>query len=83
MPVIIDWTTSLDSSSERPEVLARFVHNPKYLRYATVHIAFISGAGSGYLVGVLSDMRVTLSLPVPGSRAFRKFLCARRVRDDT
>jgi len=24
MPVIIDWTTSLDSSSERPEVLARF-----------------------------------------------------------
>jgi hypothetical protein len=61
MPVMIDWTTSLDSSSESPEVFARFVHNPKYLRYATVHIAFTSGVGSGYLVGVLSNMLATLS----------------------
>jgi hypothetical protein len=57
---MIDWTTSLDSSSESPEVLARFVHNPKYLRYATVHIAFTAGAGSGYFVGVLSNMLATL-----------------------
>jgi hypothetical protein len=57
---MIDWTTSLDSSSESPEVFARFVHSPKYLRYAADHIAFTASGGSGSLVGVFSNMRAAL-----------------------